>query len=272
MPEIRINLDPCNPGQFYACCGLIELLERDGAHTLSRFEPDLLMPHKALCAIATEAEADAAKMVAALSDANCKTIERVVPKTRKRDSTDLEDHAAKDSIAPLIVTVQARSILLDWWLDGFCDESSDLKMWAGNQSSLQTFTKFCGLLPKEVDLDRLLDLAVMAQGPFGVDPRSAWNALDLGYSPNEHKNKAVRIFPAVEILAALGLQGFRPMGNRSDNFRYCLWLSSLPVAVARSACMEAWDGLPNMAYSFRLEKRGSYKYFSFAERADLARE
>ena len=34
MPELRIPFDPCNPGQFYACCGLIELFELSGAQTL----------------------------------------------------------------------------------------------------------------------------------------------------------------------------------------------------------------------------------------------
>lgn len=27
-PSIRINVDPTNPGQFFACCGLLELADR----------------------------------------------------------------------------------------------------------------------------------------------------------------------------------------------------------------------------------------------------
>ncbi len=27
-PSIRVNIDPTNPGQFFACCGLLELADR----------------------------------------------------------------------------------------------------------------------------------------------------------------------------------------------------------------------------------------------------
>src|ERR671939_36670 len=27
-PSIRVNVDPTNPGQFFACCGLLELADR----------------------------------------------------------------------------------------------------------------------------------------------------------------------------------------------------------------------------------------------------
>ncbi len=27
-PTIRVNVDPTNPGQFFACCGLLELADR----------------------------------------------------------------------------------------------------------------------------------------------------------------------------------------------------------------------------------------------------
>jgi CRISPR-associated protein Csb3 len=270
MHEVHINFDPCNPGQFYACCGLIELFELKGAQAFSRFELDRLLPHKALFVVATNAGVDAAKMVVALADAKCESVPRTIKRRGKRNSADGSDPAAKDSTAPLAVFLQAQRITLDWWMDEFWDENSDLKMWAGNQSSSQIFTKLCRLLPEEVDLGMLLETSTMAQGPFGVDPRSAWNALDLGYSPNEHKNKAVRMYPVVEILAAIGLQGFRPKGNRSTGLGYCLWLAPLPASVARTASLQPWSGLPHASYAFSLEERGSYKNFSFAEKITSA--
>lgn len=272
MPDICINLDPCNPGQFYACCGLIELFGLQGIQGRSHFEVDGLLPHKATFVIASEAEVDTVKMVAALADATCEAVQRSVRKSGKQISTEASEQAAKDSTAPVAVYLEAQKVTLDWWMNEFWDESSHLKLWAGNQSSLQIFAKFCRLLPKEIDPERLFEFSTMAQGPFGVDPRSAWNALDLGSSLNEQKNKAVRVYPAVEVLAAIGLQGFRPKGSRKTGLGYCLWLSLLPAAVARTACMQPWDGLPNAAYAFRLEGRGSYKYFSFAERAISAQE
>ena len=29
MPEFRILMDPFNPGQYYACCGLLEIVSRE---------------------------------------------------------------------------------------------------------------------------------------------------------------------------------------------------------------------------------------------------
>lgn len=270
MPDVQIKLDPCNPGQFYACCGLIELFELKGAYTLSRFELDPLLPHKARLTVATEVKMDAAQVVAALADAKCEAINRTVQRSGKRDTTGASTSAAKDSTAPLEVLLERHRIILDWWLDKFWDENSNLKLWAGNQNSSQIFAKFCRLLSRGLDPEELLDSSAMAQGQFGVDPRSAWNALDLGYSPNEHKNKAVRTYPVVEILAAIGLQGFRPKGNRSTGLGYCLWLSALPMAVARTASVQPWSALPQASYAFSLEQRGSYKNFSFAERITSA--
>ena len=47
MPSLHIAMDPLNPGQFYACCGLIELFELSGTKILSHFELDPHRPRKA---------------------------------------------------------------------------------------------------------------------------------------------------------------------------------------------------------------------------------
>ncbi len=266
MPELRIPLDPCNPGQFYACCGIVELFEMLSARTRSHFELDRRLPHKACFVIETETTVDVAASTALLAGARCEVLPRQIPTKAGREASE-----AKDSTAPLQIHLSAATTTLDWWLDEFWSENSALKLWAGNQSSLQIWTKLCGLLPARTDAATIFEWAEMAKGRFGVDPRSAWEALDLGYSPNE-QNHAVRTYPAVEILAAIGLQTFRPKGSRSTGLGYCVWRVPLPAPVARSACMQPWDGLPSTPYAFRLEGRGSYKYFSFAERATSAQE
>lgn len=268
MPELRIPLDPCNPAQFYACCGLVELIELQGAVTRSHFVLDPLLPHKATFVVTTEVGADFAESVALVAKAKCASAPRPNVESGKRGATRDDGEAAKtkDSTAPLELCFSVRTMTLDWWLDEFRSQNSDLKLWAGNQSSLQIWTKLCELVPAKAEPSTIFEAAEMAKGRFGVDPRSAWEALDLGYSPNE-QNHSVRTYPIVEVLAAIGLQGFRPKGTRRTGLSYCLWLAPLPATVARTACIQPWDGLPSEAYTFRLEGRGSYKYFSFAERA-----
>jgi CRISPR-associated protein Csb3 len=111
----------------------------------------------------------------------------------------------------------------------------------------------------------LMTAAAMSKSKFGVDPRSAWNALDFGFSPDIQKKDAAT-YPAVEMLAAIGLQGFRPKAERRESVTFHLWMIPLPLAVARMGAVAAWEGLPRFDYQFSISKRGqSYKYFALAE-------
>lgn len=74
-------------------------------------------------------------------------------------------------------------------------------------------------------------------------------------------------FIAVEVLAAIGLQTFRPRLERRTA-RYHLWMGELPLCVARNAALAPWSGLPHAAYQFSIGSRGqSYKFFRFGEPA-----
>jgi CRISPR-associated protein Csb3 len=105
----------------------------------------------------------------------------------------------------------------------------------------------------------------MMKSKFGIDPRSAWNALGVGFSPNEHGQDSAT-FPAVEFLGAIGLQGFRPDVVKRDSVSYFLWNEKLPRLVARRAARNAWKGLKHAEYRFEIAKRGqSYKFFNFGK-------
>src|SRR5215831_10930731 len=47
MPELRARLDPCNPGQFYACCGLFEIAAAQCTGAAARFVCDEDRPRAA---------------------------------------------------------------------------------------------------------------------------------------------------------------------------------------------------------------------------------
>lgn len=252
--EIRIPMDPCNPGQFYACCGLAELFGLKGARPLTRFKVDKRRPRHAEFVLSAEVELNLEATIRELRETQCETI----------------DGEADKSILPLRISLSGREIELDWWLDEFRLDSSVFKCWAGQQSSFSILSQLLKLVPKEVDAG-LMERPVMAKTRFGVDPRSAWNAADVGYSPNEHGGKT-STFPAVEVLAAIGLNGFRPNGSRKDGFRYALWGTTMPLAASRLACAEPWDGLEAAAFQFRLGDRGANKFFEFSkpiERKDI---
>jgi hypothetical protein len=245
--ELRIPLDPTNPGQFYACCGLVELFDFLGHDVLSRFELNPKRPKLAEFAVTEASEKDLAHVLGQVVDARYET---------------LTDTRAETSVLPVRAELESGAIELDWWLDEFRMEATVLKCWAGQVTSGRLFKELPPLIDSEASPVQLFHAARASKSKFGVDPRSAWNALDFGYSPNEQGQDAAT-FPAVEMLAAFGLQGFRPFPSRDRRAHYSLWLEDLPRIAAIQASLAPWDGANVAAFEFEIAKRGqSYKYFT----------
>jgi len=245
MAETRLRLDPCNPGQFFACCGLFELANSIG--TTARFVCDEDRPRTAEFLIAGSHVPELAVLLRLVHEMEWKPL-----------------GAAEESIDPVLVKVGEWKAEIDWWLDDFREKATNLKCWAGQVTTRKLFEELSALIDPVTAAEDPMKFAGMTKSKFGTDPRSAWNALDFGYSPNVHNQDAVT-YPAVEMLAAIGLQGFRPKAERRGNIGYSLWTAPLPVAVARLAATTPWDGLPRYDYHFDIDKRGSYKYFTFGQ-------
>lgn len=246
MAEIKVRLDPCNPGQFYACCGLFELAAAESEGAAARF----------LC---EEERPRSAEFV--VEGPNLPALQPLLASVRDLEFECLD--AAEASVNPVRVKIGGRTLEIDWWLDEFREETTNLKCWAGQVTTRKLFDE----LPRLIDPVRAdanpMQFACMTKSKFGSDPRAAWNALDFGYSPNVH-NQDAATYPVVEVLSAIGLQGFRPQAERRSGIRYSLWTEMLPLQVARIAAVSTWEGLPHFEYEFAIEKRGqSYKYFAF---------
>ena len=115
-------------------------------------------------------------------------------------------------------------------------------------------------------LERLFEQRVFQGGRFGFDCGPAWNALDVGFSPNEQKIE-VESSPAAELLAAVGLQRFRPLLNDDrDGLDYFTWHNAYSPAIAASAM--AGVILDRRALRFRasVTSRGQYAALSVAFR------
>jgi CRISPR-associated protein Csb3 len=100
---------------------------------------------------------------------------------------------------------------------------------------------------------------------FGVDPRSSWISLDIGYSPNDQKTGAIHTRPFTELLAMIGLQTFLPRKRESREFVYHIWHSTLPLLPARLAFAGVTMPVPSRRYRFTVSKSGSFSVFDFAE-------
>jgi len=252
VTDLRIQLDPLNPGQFYACCGLLELSGLEHGAVISHFEQEPGRPRVAwLC----------------LHEVSEQFLGESLERLRRAAATIAceQDHEAGTS--PVTVTFGGHSLELDWWLDEFREKTTPLKCWAGQVTTRKLFEELLALVESGVSGADLFQRSRLTKSKFGVDPRAAWNARDCGYSPNEH-GKDSATFVAVEALAAIGLQTFRPAGRRRAA-RYHLWTAELPLCVARNAVNAPWDGLSHLAFQFAIGSRGqSYKFLKFAEPAN----
>lgn len=255
MPDgsLQIRLDPLNPGQFFACCGLFELMTQGNPGLQSQFIFDPRTPRIAQFRIdGTDGAEGLSAILRGLRSA----------------VSEFPDNQIEASVRPAQLVFGSQEVTLDWWLDEFRDKTVNIKCWAGQVTTRRLFDELLPLVDTDATCDDLFNRSALTSSLFGVDPRSAWNTLDLGYSPNEHK-VASTVFPAVEILAAIGLQFFRPDSSRRSEVRYSLWKEPLPASIARLAFIEPWSGLAVEPLAFEICKRGqSYKYFSFAKSAE----
>lgn len=256
VSEVRIRLDPLNPGQFYACCGFLELAALDRRDVLSAFEAQPGQPRTAWLNVSGTCDTFL-----------CDCLERL------RNAVLSFDKKFEASISPAILRLGSREIELDWWLDEFREQASPIKCWAGQVTTKGLFEELLSLLDNSSSGLDLFQKSQLTKSKFGVDPRAAWNARDYGYSPNEHGTDSAT-FVGVEALAAVGLQSFRPSVRRKTRqAAYHLWNAKLPVCLARTASFAPWDGLPHRSFQFSIASRGqSYKYFKFAQPATRERE
>jgi len=142
--------------------------------------------------------------------------------------------------------------------------------WSGQQTSIGIWKKLRDALLKQMkqyenySKDDLFNLRIPLTGRFGFDPAAAWHALDIGFSPNE-QSIPVASSPLVEMLAAIGLQRFRPLVfNHRKSFIYSTWGQPLSVSVASAAATESIFVSPAVKYHGHVIDRGSYAALDYS--------
>jgi CRISPR-associated protein Csb3 len=220
-PNIRIRVDVTNPGQFFACCGLLEMIDR-------------LSPGAEAC---FEVGRFAVQADVGLEDAVSKIVAVEMNPTDPEDATASPIHIG----APF-------NLRLDWWKTE--DRGSlGLKVWAGKMESYRigrAMQRAMGGI--EFQSDNLLNIGAVAYDPddlqnkvepFYFDARRGPNAhsRDVGFSVND-LGITTTASPAVELLCLVGLQRCQPMPTELPRiYDYHTWstpvsASLLPGAVA----------------------------------------
>jgi hypothetical protein len=242
--SLSVRVDVTNPGQFFACCGLLEV-----AHRLWRKGgvESWFADSRFWLARTDGQPASMAELVNAVIECD----RQPVPiDDRKTDPIQLGD--------PI-------GIQLDWWRQR--DGSTNLfKTWAANATSLQMFTKWQaplrrGLGSINAQAEDMLYLSDRVQGSYGFDSDLGWDALTVGFSLNEHSDlRRLPTRPAVELFGAIGLQRFFPnFDERAQSVCYSAWHLPLTAPVARAAVLGLVPSVTLHRLRTRFVYRGSFK-------------
>ncbi|MCI0541675.1 MAG: hypothetical protein L0Z50_41280 [Verrucomicrobiales bacterium] len=262
--NIKIPVDLTNPGQFFACCGLLELADRLWPGAEGWFD---------------QREFHLRCDVSLRTLLTCLILDP--PQQR---SFICDTLPVKAIVAPLALTFDGdptARLVLDFWTKVIIKSGSvqavaapPWNLWSGNQKSLKIWLTLRDELrvllagdqsTKPCTDTQLLNLFRQTRpltGRFGFDSTAAWNAQDVGFSPND-QGLAVESSPATELLAAVGLQRFTPVIN-DGVIRYQLWnIAASPAVAAVLAC----GGILNSGtrYHFEITDRGQYSAFGKAQ-------
>ncbi|HJT75892.1 MAG TPA: hypothetical protein VJ739_01715 [Gemmataceae bacterium] len=222
---IRVSVDARNPGQFFACCGLLELADRLLGGVEGWFEGPQFLIRPANGNGKTLGD-----VIRAIAQAHCKQLD------------------PDDEMSSPIELPPPFGMRLDWWQETDASgRANPLKVWAGSMRNVRIARAMQSALAKaELQTETLFDRAMVVYDPgapdkkvepFYFDSRRGANAqpLDIGFSPDPLQITTAA-YPAVEFLCLVGLQRCRPRPTeRPRVFDYYSWSVPLGVAVLPAA-------------------------------------
>jgi CRISPR-associated protein Csx14 len=261
-PAIRIRVDPTNPGQFFACCGMLELADRLWGGAEGWFDGNLF-------SVATQG--------------SLYEVLRALTKYPAVEMTKLDNGVSvKPLIAPLQLRIEGNRpfrLTLDAWMRIRSDKGEVTALanrpwnfWSGQQTSFGIWKKLRDALVAQMKkleadgrgLEDLFCQRDLLSGRFGFDPGAAWKALDVGFSPDTQQIP-VASSPAAELLAAVGLQRFRPrLSDDRESFYYATWGQPLAPSAASAAASGCVNVFPAMQFRGKIVERGSYSALGYS--------
>jgi CRISPR-associated protein Csx14 len=270
MAEATIPVDLRNPGQVFACLGLMEAGEILCGPVEGSFGYRHGETNTAFSLAVADTEDPIERVLAFLTTAE---VEAEAPKGSDLllAKWNLSCHAREDPIfpaptpdspatLPVFLCAEGRRIPIEYWLD---DGRDNVKFWAGQAGYPGAALVRDALAPLKL-LGRNA-LAEARADPFGVaapqsssfrfDWRRDYIPMEVGFSPNRHTGITMVGYPLVEILAAIGMQHARPeRPNPRDKltYRYGVSNARMPTVLARAVLGAQSLGFPMRVFRMRL--------------------
>jgi CRISPR-associated protein Csb3 len=243
-PAIHVNVDCCNAGQFFACCGLLELADRLWGRAEGWFAGNQFR--------IAPAGGTLTDLLLAVSQA------------------ELHQADPENDTSSAILIGPPFDLLLDWWQDERSG-GRQLKVWAGTMQSVRIARAMRGTLHRaELQSEQLFDQGMVVYDPdapdkkvepYYFDSRRGANAqaLDIGFVPDAlHMTTAA--YPAVEFLCLVGLQRARPAPAGTPRvFTYFTWSIPLPAPLLPAATTGQLGHVGAVGYRFENAFRTNQK-------------
>jgi CRISPR-associated protein Csb3 len=270
MAEARIPVDLRNPGQVFACLGLMEAAEAlcgeaeggfdySGAETQTSFTltvSDSADPVAAVVQFLAKAEV----VAFAPRGSSLSTDKWKVPTVQSTDDDPVFPSPPPVSPAALPIMLRADGIELpiEHWTDGDHSGRDSVKFWAGaagypGAALARDALTLVSQLGDNALADACADpfsVSAPMSSSFRFDWRRDYIPLDTGFTLNAHAAMTPLGYPLVEMLAAIGLQNARPARIDRRNklaYRYGVSSTRLPVIFARAVL-----GGQDLGFSIRL--------------------
>jgi CRISPR-associated protein Csx14 len=259
QPIITLNtVDLTNPGQFFACCGLLELAHRltpgaevTGGFSASRFD-------RARFCILSKAVFTLEDLLKKLLQCERKSVDPYRPIMGSNGKPVADVKKTKP-----ILLGEPVSLRLNWWLDELAGKQTAFKLWGAHLTSERLLGDMVNAVsPEALSESGVLQSRVGMTSRIGLDTRSSWNTLDQGFSPND-QTLPVDTYPLAELLGAVGLQTFRP-APVDRGYAYMCWWTPMPTVVARAVASGSVRIEGTTCYRFEVQARGKFKFFSKA--------
>lgn len=269
-PTISVSVDVTNPGQYFACCGLLELADRACPGAVGWFDDSGLF-HLTLDGGSFSA-ADLLGLLRecglrnTMTDAELDELKRLKSKRVKELS---ESEKAEKKLleskwreSPLLLGAPF-NLRLDWFHDSHAG-GNRFKTWAGQQSVIDIASAMHHpIVGAAYDDVVVSDWLVYPHGHsltfnFDSDASAQGAALDVGFSLDP-LGMSSNARPLLELMSFVALQRFRPAAVAGENrYIYATWNRPLLSNAAALVTAGFADSLVAHRFAFPLLYRTKY--------------
>lgn len=270
-PSICVKVDVTNPGQYFACCGLLELCDRISPGAVGWFErasgtfciettddsftPNDLLSTLAGCGLCNIMSSDELDRLKHLKSRRVKDLSS----GEKLEKKSLESLRRE---SPLVLGAPFK-LRLDWFHDSRAG-GSRFKTWAGQQSVIDIATTMLEPITQsaydEVEPDEWLSHPHGHSLTFNFDADASVQGapLDVGFSLDP-LGMSSNSKPLLEFACFVSLQRFRPASVSGENkYVYATWDVPLSPNVASIVAAGIVPALADQRFAFPLLYRTKY--------------